>query len=159
MKKLLIRLGVLLLFLSGNLTAQPPDLQSRMAALLRYTGLENPAPEDVTRMAELWTRAQQPGIGSDERRTAFRDMYVLFARRPGRDPGSRPAGMETRARFAATTVEGGGRLDLALPEPRGIPQGPYLHVATRGTGPVPLLLISDVGVDGRKLYDSFARRN
>ncbi len=29
---------------------------------------------------------------------------------------------------------------------------------TRGKGPIPLLLISDLGVDGRKLYDSFASR-
>jgi len=151
--------GLLLLFLSGNLAAaQPADLQSRMTELLRYTGVESPAPEDVARMAELWTRSQQPGIG-DERRIAFRDMYVLFAKLHGQDPSSRPGGMENLARFAATTVDAGGRLDLTLPEPRGVPSGHYLDVETRGNGPVPLVLISDVGVDGRKLYDSFARRN
>jgi pimeloyl-ACP methyl ester carboxylesterase len=145
--------------MSLDLCAQPADLNRRMAELLRYTGVESPPPEDVARMAELWTRAQQPGLGGDERRTAFRDLFVLYARLHGQDLSSRLGGMENLARFAAMTVGAGGSMDLALPEPRGVPKGEYLHVETRGNGPVPLLLIPDVGVDGRKLYDSFARRN
>jgi pimeloyl-ACP methyl ester carboxylesterase len=139
--------------------APAADLNSRMETLLRYTGMENPAPDDVARMAELWTRAQQPGLSGDERQTAFRDMFVLYARLHGQDPSARPGGMAGLARFAATTVEAGGGMNLTLPEPRGTPQGNYLHVETAGNGPVPLLLIPDLGVDGRKLYDSFIRRN
>ena len=122
MTRLLIRagiwVGVLLLFLPGNVGAQPADLGSRMAELLRYTGAESPAPEDVARMAELWTRTQQPGISSDERRLAFRDMFVLYSKLHGQEPSSRLAAMENLARFAAGTVEAGGSMDLTLPEPR-----------------------------------------
>jgi pimeloyl-ACP methyl ester carboxylesterase len=130
-----------------------------MAEVLRYTGLENPAPEDVARMVELWTRGQQSSLSSDERRIALRDMFTLYARLQGQDVSRRPGGMEGLARFAATSVDAGGRMNLALPEPRGTPNGKYLHVETRGNGPVPLVLISDLGVDGRSLYGPFAQRN
>jgi hypothetical protein len=61
-----------------KLSAQPDDVRGRMADVLRYTGIENPAPDEVARMADVWTRAQQPGLGRDERRLAFRDMYLLY---------------------------------------------------------------------------------
>ncbi len=163
MNRLLIRIGIwigIILFSAPwEVCAQETDLKTRMTEVLRYTGLENPAPEDVARMTELWARAQQTGISSDERRTALRDMFTLYAKLHGQDPSSRPGGMEGLARFAATSMEAGGRMDLTLPEPRGTPNGPYLHVETRGNGPVPLVLISDLGVDGRKLYGPFAERN
>lgn len=163
MTRLLIRVGMwmgfLLLFLQWEVCAQEADLKARMAEVLRYTGVESPGPEDVARMTELWSRAQQSGLSSDERRIALRDMFTLYAKLHGQDPSSRPGGMEGLARFAATTVDAGGRMDLTLPEPRGTPTGQYLHVDVRGNGPVPLVLVSDFGVDGRKLYGPFAQRN
>jgi len=120
--------------------------------------VESPAPADVERLADLWTRAQQPGLAREERRLAFRDMYVLYSKLHGRDLTSRPQALDGLSQFVMTTFEGGGRMDLALPEPRGKPAGKYLHIDTRGSGPTPLLMISDLGVDGRKLYESFAQR-
>src|SRR5262249_25645581 len=153
-----IRMDVALLLVALELSSQPADVRARMADVLRYTGVESPAPDDVTRMADLWTRAQQPGLAHEERRLAFRDMYLLYNKLHGRDLAARPQALDGLSQFVVTTFEGGGRMDLALPEPRGTPAGNYLHVEARGTGPTPLLLISDVGVDGRKLYDSFAQR-
>src|SRR6185436_6098578 len=105
MRRLVIWFGILfgfaLLFAPAGVLAQETDLKTRMAEVLRYTGLENLVPEDVARMVELWTRAQQSGISSDERRTALRDMFTLYARLHGQDPSSRPGGMEGLARFAA----------------------------------------------------------
>src|SRR5712692_4177197 len=154
----LIRAGVALLLVAPELYAQPEEVQGRMAEVLRYTGVENPDPGDVARMAELWTRAQQPGLAREERRLAFRDMLVLYAKLHGRDFTARPQALDGLSQFGMTIFEGGGRMDLTLPEPRGKPAGNYLHVETRGNGHTPLLLISDMGVDGTKLYDSFARR-
>jgi pimeloyl-ACP methyl ester carboxylesterase len=165
----LMRVGAALLVGALTLSAQPRDLRARtapqqddtpirVAALLDYSGIVNPAPDDVSRLAELWTRAQQPRLARDERRQAFRDLYLLWARLHGRDLTARPQALDGLAGFAAIVFEGGGRMDLALPEPRGKPAGSYLHVETRGSGQTPLLLISDAGVDGRKLYDSFAER-
>jgi pimeloyl-ACP methyl ester carboxylesterase len=154
---LLVR-AVLVLLLSPVASAQPEDVQQRMSEVLRYTGVENPVPGDVARMSELWTRAQQPGLAREERRLAFRDMYVLYAKLHGRDLTDRPQALDGFTQFVMTTFEGGGRMNLMLPQPRGKPAGKYLHVETRGRGRTPLLLISDLGVDGGKLYDSFARR-
>jgi len=154
----LIRVGVALLIVPLTLYAQPEDVHTRMAEALRYTGLEHPAPGDVARMAELWTRAQHQGLGREERRIAVRDMYLLYARLHGRDLTARPQALDGLSQFVMATFEGGGRMDLTLPEPRGKPAGNYLHVETSGNGRTPLLLISDLGVDGRKLYASFAQR-
>jgi hypothetical protein len=154
-----IFLGALALSITAlELSAQTEDVRTRMAAVLRYTGLGNPAPSDVARMADLWTRAQQPGDDREGRLQAFRDMYLLYGTLHGRDFRDRPHAVDGLAQAALTTFEGGGRMDLALPEPRGTPAGTYLHLETRGHGPMPVLLISDVGVDGRKLYDSLAER-
>ena len=51
MTRLFIRvgIGIVLLFIPWDLCAQPADLSTRMAELLRYTGVESPAPEDVAR--------------------------------------------------------------------------------------------------------------
>src|SRR5205807_7140634 len=72
------------------LLAQAEDVRERMAAVLRYTGVENPAPSDVARMAELWTKVQQPGLSADERRTTLRDMVLVLpaARARPRGPPS-----------------------------------------------------------------------
>jgi pimeloyl-ACP methyl ester carboxylesterase len=152
------RVGLVLLCVGPSVGAEPVGVKAQMAEVLRYTGLERPADEDVARMAEFWTRAQEKGVTADDRRAAFRDMFALYAKLHGRDLSGTPRAMDGIARFATGIVEGGGRMDLRLPAPRGTPSGSYLHVETRGTGPIPLLLISDLGVDGRKLYASFARR-
>ncbi len=154
-----VRVGIAVLLLVCDAGAQSHGVTSQVAEVLRYTGVENPASEDVARLGELWSRAQQSGLSSAERQAAFRDMYVLYAKLQGRDLSARPQTMDGLARFAATAFDGGARMDLHLPEPRSKPNGNYLHVETRGSGAAVLLLISDLGVDGRKLYDSFARRN
>lgn len=153
----LLRLGLVLLWVAWTVYGQPRDVQAQMADVLRYAGAE-PSAEDVERMAELWTRAQAHGLNADERRMAFRDMFALYSKLKGRDVSARPQAFDGLARFVVTIFDGGGRMDLRLPEPRGTPAGNYLHVETRGRGPVRLLLISDLGVDGRKLYQSFAER-
>ena len=86
MLSILIRAGVVLLAVAPlDLSAQPENVQARMAELLRYTGIENPTEPDVARMADLWTRAQRTDLAREERRLAFRDMYLIYARLHGRD--------------------------------------------------------------------------
>lgn len=141
-----------------GLAAQDLDLRERMAAVLRYAGIENASPDAVTHMTQIWTRAQQPGLANAERRAAFRELYVTYYKLHGRDLTGREQALDAVTQSVTTAFEGGSRMDLALPSARGTPSGTYLHVETRGNGPVPLLLISDLGVDGRKLYESFAAR-
>jgi pimeloyl-ACP methyl ester carboxylesterase len=137
--------------------AQPADQERRMAQVLRYAGVENPAAENVARMTGLWNLAQDPAITPEQRRGAYRDLFTLYARLQGQEVSA--AAMQGLAQFAATAFDGGARMDLRLPEPRGTPSGRYLHVETRGQGSTPLVLISDLGVDGRKLYQAFVQRN
>src|SRR5258708_24435652 len=85
-----IWVAIALLGVAVTVWAQPEDVRARMAEVLRYTGIENPSPDDVARMAQLWTRAQQPGLAREERRLTFRDMYVLYNKLQGRDLGARP---------------------------------------------------------------------
>src|SRR5205814_3214113 len=80
------------------------------------------------------------------------------AKLQGRDLTARSQALDGLSQFVTTIFEAGGRLDLALPEPRGKPSGNYLHIETQGNGPTPLLLISDLGIDGRQLYGSFLAR-
>lgn len=64
---MLIRMGAALLLAtleSAAVSAQLEDVRARMGELLRYTGVENLPAGDVARMAELWARAQQPGLVS-----------------------------------------------------------------------------------------------
>ncbi len=156
--KYLIRISVMPFVLVLVLWAQADGVPARMAALLRYTGVENPAPGDVAHLADLWSKIQQPGLATDERRLTFREMYLLAAKLQGRDLTASPKTLDGLARFATTIFEAGGRLDLTLPEPRGKLVGNYLHMESMGNGPTPLLLISDLGTDGRKLYRSFIKR-
>src|SRR5215472_11699835 len=101
---LLIRPG-LGLAVALTLPAQSGDTQTRMADVLRYTGIENPPPSDVVRMVELWTRAQQPGLASAERRLAFRDLYLLYNKLHGRDLTARPQALDGFAQFVTATFE------------------------------------------------------
>ena len=98
------------LFAAPGLYAQADDVQGRMERVLRYTGVDDPAPADVARMAELWTRAQQPGLEREERRLAFRDMYLLYGKLHGRDLASRPQALDGFTQFVMSTFEGGGRM-------------------------------------------------
>lgn len=157
-----IRIGIVLAIVTISaltISAQPTgDLQPQMTALLRYAGVADPSAGDVARMTELWTRAQQADTSRQDRRDAFRDLFMLYSKLQGRDLSGTPQFFDGLAQFTVGAFDGGARMNLALPEPRGTPSGRYLHVETRGNGPTPVLLISDLGVDGLKLYASFAER-
>src|SRR5258708_33979450 len=105
----LIRVGVALLVVPLRLSAQPGDVGARMAEVLRYTGVEGPAPGDVARMAEVWTRAPQPGLAREERRPAFREVGLLYNRLPPRGPTARPHALAGLTQFVRTVFDGRGR--------------------------------------------------
>ena len=135
------------------------NMRDRMIKLLAYVGIQKTAPADVDKMVELWSAAARPGLSMDERTAAYRDLYIQFNKVQGVDLSGRPQAVAALAQRAATFAQGGGRLDLRLPEHRGPVSGDYIHVETSGRGLVPLLLIGDAGVDGRELYRSFVERN
>src|SRR5205085_11398575 len=110
--------------------------RDRMIKLLGYVGLEKATPADVDKMVELWTNAARPGLSSAERAAALRDLYIQFKKLQGVDYSGRPQAVAGLAQTAATLFQAGCRLDLRLPEPRGTVSGDYIHVETRGRGPL-----------------------
>lgn len=144
---------------SARAAPSPATTRDRMIKLLAYVGIQKTAPADVDKMVELWSAAARPDLSMDERTAAFRDLYIQFNKVQGVDLSGRPQSVAALAQRAATFAQGGGRLDLRLPEHRGPVSGDYIHVETSGRGRVPLLLIGDAGVDGRELYRSFVERN
>jgi pimeloyl-ACP methyl ester carboxylesterase len=135
-------------------------VRAQMIELLRYVELEKRVtPADVDRLVELWSKAGQADLTMEERQNAFRDLYIFYAKLHGTDLTNSPQGVTRLAQLAATAFEGGARLDLHLPEPRGPISGDYIHVEKQGRGPLQMLLISDAGIDGRELYRSFVARH
>lgn len=138
----------------------PEAIRDRMTKLLDYVGLEKKATRtDVDRMVELWSRALIRREAGPRRTAAFRDLFIQYRKLHGMDYSNRPQAVAGLAEAASTLFQGGGRLDLRLPEPRGPIYGDYIDVETRGRGPLRLLLIADAGIDGRELYRSFVVRN
>src|SRR2546423_14307914 len=135
MKKAAI--AVLLLFLV--VTIVPPEISSvasahgdesrettreRMIKLLGYVGLEKATRTDVDRMVELWTSAARPGLSSDERASAFRDLYIQFKKLQGVEYSGRPQAVAGLAPAAAPPFSAGGRPGFELPEtPRPVSGG------------------------------------
>jgi pimeloyl-ACP methyl ester carboxylesterase len=135
-------------------------IRERMIKLLKYVELEKRATSaDVDRMVELWSRAAKPGLTMDERTAAFRDLFIQYRNLHGVDQSVGSQTVASLAKLAATIFQGGARLDLRLPEPRGPVSGDYIHVETSGRGPVSMLLIASAGVDGHDVYRSFVERN
>src|SRR5256714_2008978 len=124
--------AVLLLFLV--VTIVPPEISSvasahgdesrettreRMIKLLGYVGLEKATRTDVDRMVELWTNAARPGLSSDERASAFRDLYIQFKKLQGVDYSGRPQAVAGLAPQAATLFQARGGGGFGKPEPPG----------------------------------------
>lgn len=158
MYTLFFLLGLLICVVVPSDAQGHPPTQDQMAEVLKYSGVENPPATEMDRLLELWKGAQKPGIAQDERVRMFRDMYLLFMKLRGRDMSNHPETLTPLAAFAANAFHNGARMDLTLP-PRALPAGNYLHTQTFGKGRRPLLLISDAGVDGRKLFATFIARN
>src|SRR5437588_2497977 len=78
--------------------------RERMTKLLGYVGLEKTTRTDVDKMVELWAGAARPGLSSDERAAAFRDLYIQFKKLQGVDYSSRQQAVAGLAQTAATHV-------------------------------------------------------
>src|ERR1043166_4371226 len=85
------------------LPVKADDIRAQMTAVLRYSGLDNPSPGDVAQMAGLWIRAQQPGLSNDDRRLAFREMYLFYYKLHGRDLTSRAQALDGLAQMVTAT--------------------------------------------------------
>ena len=150
----------------ANAAPPPADCQASgekgrvlLVEMLRYSGVEQPpADELLDRLAASWCKAQEPALKLEDRQQAIREMYGVLAEVRGRHISNLRA-FDSLAAMAAGAIQNGARLDLKLPAPRGPIGDAQLDIQKYGSGSIPVILIADLGVDGRKMYGSFVERN
>lgn len=141
-------------------TADKETIRKQMREVLRYIAPDKEAtPEEAVQLADAWEKANRADLSSEQRKQAFLEIYIPFAKLYGRDVSQNPKVLMPLVERALSYYEAGGRFDLRLPTPRGNADQDYIHIATTGNGPIQMLLISDGGIDGRNLYASFVKRN
>ena len=162
----LLKIVLLIANISTPSTQHAPGKDSRsatreqMVQLLRYLELDKAAAAtDIDKLVDAWIAAAKPGLSTEQRSNAFRDLFLQFYKLHGLDLSDKPQTMSGLVQFAASTYRETSGMDLRLPEPRGPASGDYIHVEKTGRGPAQMLLISDGGVDGRELYKSFVERH
>jgi len=127
--------------------------------ILRYSGLEQqPTDELLERLTASWCKAQEPALKLEDRQQAIREMYGVLAEVRGQ-PLSNSRVINSLAGMAANTIQNGARMDLKLPARRGPIGDARLDIQKYGSGSIPVLMIADLGVDGRQMYRSFVERN
>lgn len=134
-------------------------VRTRMIELLKYLELEKRVtPREVDLLVDTWSRAADPAITQEERTQAFRDLYLLHSKFHGHDLSENSQAFRGTAARAASVFQSGARLDLNLPAPRGPIVKDYIHVATRGHGPIEMLLIAPPGSNATDVYRSMVER-
>jgi pimeloyl-ACP methyl ester carboxylesterase/glyoxylase-like metal-dependent hydrolase (beta-lactamase superfamily II) len=114
---------------------------------------------DAERMLTLLEAAEAEGLNIADRRTAMTALYQELWRLRGFDSEAEQAAMAAAARGAAGMFNFGAQFSLERhAPPPGTPDG-ALAVVKRGRGPVPMVLISDLGIPAEELYGGFMSRN
>jgi pimeloyl-ACP methyl ester carboxylesterase len=148
----------------SNVNAQhaprPGDRRSQMQDVL--TAIDTSAPAtavDAEGMLALLEAAEADGLSATDRRAAMTALYRELWQFRGFDVEAEEAAINAAAATAAGMFNAGARfsLDTHAPPP-GAPEG-HVAIVKRGRGPVPILLVSDLGIPGEELYDGFMARN
>ncbi len=150
----------------ANAAPPPADCQASgekgrvlLVEILRYSGVEQqPADGLLDRLTASWCKAQEPALKLEDRQQSIREMYGVLAEVRGQ-PLSNPRVINSLAGMAANAIQNGGRMDLELPVRRGPIGAAQLGIQKYGSGSIPVLMIADLGVDGRQMYRSFVERN
>ena len=139
--------------------ASGQDGRALLVAALRYSGIEQPpAGELLDKLAASWCKAQEPALSLENRQQALAEMFAALSEIRGR-PVTNLHMFDGLASYAAGTIQNGARMNLSLPEPRGPIGDAKLDIQKFGNGPIPVVMIGDLGVDGRAMYRTFAERN
>lgn len=148
-----------------NASPPPADCQASgekgrvlLVEILRYSGLEQrPADDLLDKLAASWCKAQEPALKQEDRQQAMREMYGVLAEVRGQPLSNRVT--SSLAGMAASAIQNGARMDLKVPARRGPIGEAQLGIQKYGSGSIPVLMIADLGVDGRQMYRSFVERN
>ena len=114
---------------------------------------------DAERMLALLEKSEVEGLSAADRRSAMTQLYRELWRIRGFDVEAGASAITATANMAAALFGFGARFSLEThAPPPGAPEG-RIHVVRRGTGPVPMLLVSDVVIPASELYGTFMARN
>lgn len=125
------------------------SLRDYLQAQTRYWGI-SVSESDLNQLVQLKQKADQPGLSLDERTKAYTDLLQFAQKLRGVPEGNVPA-----ARAAALWTE--GRPIVPAQQPSAKP-GQLGNWVKRGNGPIPMILIPDMGVDWT-VFESFMNRN
>lgn len=122
--------------------------------LVRYLGIEATASEqDVAKLMELKQRAEAPGLTQDERKKAYFEMFQQSAKMQQSNPPE-PV-LNTMVQYAMSWYCPGD--SAPLPSYKAEP-GKVAGLVKHGNGPIPMVLIPDVGIDA-SIFQTFQQRN
>ena len=142
-------------------TPRPDAARLRqMHAVLASIDPDRPvSTDDAARMLGLLDKAEATGLAIADRRAAMTELYRELWRLRGFDLEADAAQIRAAANAAAGLVAFGGSFSLEahVPGP-GAAEG-RIHVVKRGSGPVPVLLVSTLALPAAELYGSFMERN
>lgn len=156
---------ILAALISGSLFAQTasPSAADRawVGEFVRFYGLESRAtPVDIDRLAQLQSALHERSATLEARQNAYVEIFGILYRLLGTDPVPPEPAVRNAAQFYAQTVHNRVTSGEASPVSTATtPRGQLGRVDKAGRGPVPMILIADLGLDGKTLYGEFMRRN
>lgn len=156
----MLYLPLLGLCLTASVPGQTPQLDGKwvdgpspkvVRALLEdelaYLGVQDKvSAADLDALTRLKVKADTITATSEERKNAYQELLTKMAQLTGAPPG-----FESRMARTAQAALGLSQGSVILP-------GEFAQVEKRGTGPVPMILIPDFGLDW-SVYDAFMERN
>jgi pimeloyl-ACP methyl ester carboxylesterase len=139
--------------------ASSPRVEQMRGVLAAVDAARAVSTADAERMLSLLETAEAEGLSAADRRTAVTELYRELWRFRGFDVEADAAALNRSAATAAAMLGFGARFSLdGYGRPVGGPDG-RIGVVKRGTGPVPLVLVSDTMLPAEELYGSFMTRN
>ncbi len=144
-------LACLMVLISSLLGAEEPNLHF-MKDLIAYLDLKIPENE-IIKLSEMKTHAELPNLTSEERKTAFRELFEAMAHAQGSNPPSGRIDFLVQTAVSMTCPGESPQKPIAVAKP-----GELGGVIKRGDGKIPVILIPDIGFDGT-VFETFMQRN
>jgi pimeloyl-ACP methyl ester carboxylesterase len=140
------------------------EIRSEYADLLRYLGvLDHAPPATIDRLAALNVTIWESDAPTEQRHQAVQEYVEILWPMLELDESYRMVRDITAvASQYNSIIDAYGeatRPDLTQRRRAPAREDWRLHVAEEGTGPVPVLLIGDIGVDAGQMYAGFMKRN
>lgn len=158
--RMLVILNLLALSVTLAYAQNNNEAKSQVNEFLRYYKLDTKAtPQEVERLIDLQVKLRSPATSVADRQAGYLELLQILYRMLGTTPLPPEQAVNGAARNFAQTAH--GQLTSGpykSPSDATTPSGQPGHVEKLGRGPIPMILLADVGEDWT-LYKSFMERN